>query len=320
MNIDGTALARVLLYYDLIVTTEVLKQKIVCPFHEDVNPSMIVDLVKGQYFCFGCQCKGNALDFIVQMEEVNELKACKLLAKIQLNEQLRGVNMKGKKHAYVDSEQERKKAMWEYKKLQKTHWTIQHSQEIENAKQYMLNRGFPPDVLDKAGCKFTHNISYPLMFPMLDNGVFKGWVCRTTSIEVQKKRKYLYNKGFSRYFTLSGTYNNKAPQYIVEGHLDMVNTKANGAKNVCAILGWKITTEQIKKLKDQGITHVISALDNDECGEKGTEYLKKFFKVTRFTYPIDKSIKDMGDLDQQTFDYLNYLTLRDYMKGEQEWH
>ena len=41
---------------------------------------------------------------------------------------------------------------------------------------------------------------------MIDNGKFKGWVCRTTDKDIEKKRKYLYNKGFRRAETLVGSY------------------------------------------------------------------------------------------------------------------
>ena len=40
---SGEELAKVLWYYNLIPNTIILKQKIVCPFHEDMNPSMVID-------------------------------------------------------------------------------------------------------------------------------------------------------------------------------------------------------------------------------------------------------------------------------------
>lgn len=78
----------------------------------------------------------------------------------------------------------------------------------------------------------------------------------------------MYNEGFSRATTLCGTYTKGKVVVICEGYMDMLKFKQFGLKNVVAILGWKITAEQIAKLKKAGITHVISALDNDECGKK----------------------------------------------------
>ena len=80
--------------------------------------------------------------------------------------------------------------------------------------------------------------------------------------------------------------------------MDYLSLKTRGhIKNVVAILGWHISDEQVNKLKQKGITTVISALDNDECGIKGTEYLKRFFNVIRFDYPADK--KDVGEMSEE---------------------
>ena len=78
------------------------------------------------------------------------------------------------------------------------------------------------------------------------------------------------------------------------------------------ILGWKISDKQMAKLKNLGIEHVISALDNDKCGRKGTEFLKKHFKVTRFAYL--KGIKDPGEMNRETFNKCYRRTMAIYNK------
>lgn len=161
-------------------------------------------------------------------------------------------------------------------------------------------RGFDVELLNDIKAKHTYNELYPIIFPMYDNGTFKGWVSRTTDLELQKQRKYLYNKGFSRRNTVVGDYNEKENFVVlVEGYMDMLKARQYGAKNVCAILGWKITLEQVEKLKKAGIKNVISALDNDKYGRQGTKYLKQFFNVARFNYP--DSTKDMGDISKKDF-------------------
>jgi hypothetical protein len=61
---DGRELAKVLWYYGLIPTVDEAVQKIVCPFHSDVNPSMMIDLQKGMWYCFGCGKSGDARKFV----------------------------------------------------------------------------------------------------------------------------------------------------------------------------------------------------------------------------------------------------------------
>ena len=81
--------------------------------------------------------------------------------------------------------------------------------------------------------------------------------------------------------------------------MDRLKFAQFGIDNVVAILGWKITSDQICKLKAKGIEYVISALDNDECGRKGTLYLKQHFKVVRFAYL--KGVKDAGEMNEEIF-------------------
>jgi DNA primase len=82
-----------------------------------------------------------------------------------------------------------------------------------------------------------------------------------------------------------------------------------GVDNVVAILGWKMSREQEKKLRDAKVEYIISALDNDTCGKKGTEYLKNIFpsKVIRFTYL--KGIKDPGEMTKELFDKMYTKTM-----------
>ena len=76
---EGEKLARVLMHYRLITDTYSLQYKIVCPFHADQNPSMLVDLSDGRWFCFGCQKSGDAQSFVKLMEKqfhgLNDLQA-----------------------------------------------------------------------------------------------------------------------------------------------------------------------------------------------------------------------------------------------------
>ncbi|NLZ73800.1 MAG: toprim domain-containing protein, partial [Bacteroidales bacterium] len=173
--------------------------------------------------------------------------------------------------------------------------------------EYLLERGFDLGALNKVKCKVTFNDSYPIIFPLNDMGVFKGYVCRTMDPEIQKKRKYLYNKGFSRRNTLVGKYDCKTVM-VVEGFMDYLKAKQYGVKYVCALLGWKATPEQIEKLKAQGVETIISALDNDECGIKGTKYLENYFEVIRFQYP--KSIKDIGEMNKKQFKKAKQKTIK----------
>lgn len=316
----GNELAKVLWYYNLIPDVSSLSQKIICPFHADINPSMIVNFEDGSFFCFGCNLSGNAIKFVklieAQNNKLNDLQAYKKY--IQILKSNKCSDIKLDKALIKQKPLQRdlyNEAYDYYHGLKKVNWEdsgTPEDKEVQDVKAYMTNRGFTPEALNKCKAKVTYNHSYGLIFPMLDNGKFKGWVCRTMLKAVEAKRKYLYNEGFSRANTLVGNYGKQDYVIVVEGYMDRLKFVQFGEDNVVAILGWKMSLQQIQKLKKAGITRIISALDNDSCGKRGTKFLKQHFDVTRFTYL--KGVKDPGDMTQEVFNKMFRRTMLKYNK------
>lgn len=314
---DGEDLAKVLTYYGYISDVSSSLYKIVCPFHQDVNPSMIVDLNEGNWYCFGCGLSGDAVKFVSLLNDKDsELKALLKYLKILKSDKVNKLDFshRHKKHRRQSSE------LYDiaydyYYGLSKVNWRGTHDNEINIVKQYMIKRGFTEKVLNECGAKYTYNKSYPIIFPMLDNGTFKGWVCRTTDKVIEQKRKYLYNEGFSRATTLVGNYEGQEYVFVVEGYMDRLKFIQYGVKNVVAILGWKMSKEQEEKLRKANVKYIISALDNDDCGRKGTKYLKSIFKtVYRFKYL--KGIKDVGESNNIQFAKMLKRTMSEIQKDK----
>jgi DNA primase len=325
MEEGGNELAKVLWYYNLIPDVSEAEQKIVCPFHDDVNPSMIINLDKGTWYCFGCNTYGGARKFVSMMEDkyhgMNDLMSYKMYLKILKSKKCSNIKLsKNMKHskkkpngqAYVE-------AYDYYHGLSKVDWREDiDAEEFQKAKQYMQKRGFTSISLNAVKAKVNYSYSYGLIFPILDNKKFKGWVCRTMIKEVEEKRKYLYNEGFRRATTLCGDYGNKDYVILVEGFMDRLKFIEYGVEpdNVAAVLGWKISAEQERKLKEKGIKNIISALDNDKCGKKGTKYLKTIFNVTRFQYL--KGIKDPGEMTEEQLKKCYRRTMEKYKLSVKE--
>lgn len=311
----GKELAKVLYYFGYIPDVSSTEYKIVCPFHNDLNPSMIVDLNKGTFFCFGCGKSGDAFQFVRNVyKNESELSCLIKFFKILKSNKVEKIN-------FSNRTKKRKKTNVElydiahdyYFGLSKVNWLKDKTDEVIEARKYMKKRGFKSTTLSKCNAKITYNNSYQIIFPMFDNDEFKGWVCRTTLKEVESKRKYLYNEGFSRATTLVGNYKNCDYIIVVEGYMDRLKFLQFGVENVVAILGWKMSKEQEMKLKKSGVKYIISALDNDECGRKGTVYLKTIFKnVIRFSYI--KGIKDPGEMSKQKFDLMYERTMKKLYK------
>lgn len=308
-NPGGEELAKVLSYYGYGTDTE-----IVCPFHEDVNPSMSVYYNNGSFYCFGCGIHGDAVDFVKYLNpKLNDLQAVRKFLRILKSKKVKDIVPKRyKKHDRTN--EELYDISWDYYYgLSSVDWIADNSEDVLEVKRYMESRGFTDRVLNKCKAKITYNSSYPIIFPMFDNGKFRGWVCRTSNPEIAKKRKYLYNTGFSRATTLVGDYSGYDYVFVVEGYMDRLKFLQFGVNNVVAILGWKMSHEQEQKLRRSGVKVIISALDNDTCGKKGTEYLKSIFnKVIRFKYL--KGIKDPGEMDQRLFDKMYNKTMEELIK------
>lgn len=310
----SNALGKVLWFYNIPFIENQLVQKIVCPFHGDVNPSMIIDFTNQNWYCFGCGRSGDAKQFVKYMEdEKDDLKSLHILYDILSTDKCSNFTYSpGTPSAkQIYSSKELYSQAWDYYYgLKKTDWSNPESEDIESVKEYMKHRGFNEETLIKCRAKYTYEKGYPIVFPMFDNNKFRGWVERTTDPDIEKKRKYLYNTGFSRATTLVGEYGTKDYVFIVEGYMDRLKFIQYGIDNVVAILGWKISKEQIEKLKKNGINKVICALDNDECGIKGWHYLEKIFDTTRFCYL--KGIKDPGEMTKSKFNKMFRKTMKKY--------
>lgn len=311
----GEELAKVLTYYGFVSTFR-SEDKIVCPFHKDVNPSMKIDLIEGSFYCYGCNLSGDAYTFVQMINpHLNDIEVAVKLFKILKSNRVRKIMLPKWRREPKEFKDDYDKACDYYYNLSSVDWEESVLSEAVHVRKYMYGRGFDPETLNKCGAKITYNKSYMAIFPMFDNDTFKGWVCRTTLPEIEKKRKYLYNKGFSRLTTLVGNYLNQSCVFVVEGYMDRLKFVQYGVENVVAILGWKMGREQEEKLKKAGVKCVVSALDNDVCGRKGTKYLRSIFpNVVRFCYL--KGIKDVGETDFKTFNKMYKKTMKEVEKND----
>lgn len=297
-------------HYDIYQEDD--QYKIICPFHGDKNPSLQINKQTGFFYCYGCGLSGGAFELVKNYEPS--------LSPIEIYKKLHSFVKEGKgdiggrdvytytnlpyTHSFVDSKAKYKEgiklAKDFYFNLPDTNW-YKLPEEALQIQRYMKHRGFTTSTLKKFGAKFTYNKNYPIVFPMYDNGIFRGYVMRTDDPAVEDQRKYMYNKSFKRRNTLPGDYKNSTV-ILVEGFLDMLKAKQYGIKYVAAVLGWKLTSEQFEKLKRCGVKTIICALDNDECGRRGYKYLKRICSVNHISVKrirYLKSMKDMGDLNKE---------------------
>ena len=286
-----SALYLVAMHYGHISGTIKEKEKICCPFHTDDTPSLMLDYGCDSYHCFGCGVHGNAVEYVQGMEQ-SKLKALSVYAKIT-----KGIAIQ-QSRAYTERTQNKDSlavAKDFYVGLSSVDWySMERDEEQEQALIYLTKRGVDIHTIAKHDIKVTYDKRYPIVIPLYDNGEFCGYVRRT--FDKDSQRKYLYNKGFSRATSIVGQYGIHDMAFVCEGIFDLIAlTQAGYGDCSIALMGCTPTREQIVKLKKEGITKVISCLDADEAGERGTDELEKHFSVKRLVLP--DGVNDVAELE-----------------------
>lgn len=271
---------------------------ICCPFHNDHTPSLSMNTESGLWYCFVCGFGGRLVDYIAQIEGLDRFFTRLHLAHLSRKLLEEGITIHTKSHGFeIEEKQMRRESIQKayafYKSLPLPNW-----QETEAC--YLFDRGFSSASCEKMGARLNPGSPYPIVLPLLENGKFRGIIMRR--VDEQKHRKYLYNSGFARSRVLEGTYKEGRPVLVVEGKMDKEKALQFGVKRVVALLGWKASLHQIKKLAL--CSALLWATDNDERGEEGYHFICEQMRpfqvpVYRFAFPPDK--KDVCDLTRSEF-------------------
>lgn len=282
----------ILNYYGLIsnITAYDIDIKIICPFHEETVPSCNVSLTNGMYYCFGCGRGGSLIDLISQIEKVNKLKATIIANKISKG----NFSSTLRDSFYSEERVVDKVALLERSKLffdglSAPSWnTIKH--------HYLFTRGFASNTLKEFDVRINQSSNYPIIIPIYEEGVFKGYILRRTDSE---EPKYLFSRGFDKHHTIVGNMF-MTPILVVEGILDLMKARQYGFKNVCALLGWSASVYQLEKISKSS-RKIICALDNDKAGDRGYGILRNRFGKRLVKFPYPKKKKDICDLSLEEF-------------------
>ena len=63
--------ATILARYDIVPRNLQGQITVLCPFHDDRQPSLSINLDRKLFHCFACQAKGDILDFVARIEDVS---------------------------------------------------------------------------------------------------------------------------------------------------------------------------------------------------------------------------------------------------------
>ncbi len=282
--------------------------KACCPFHEEKTPSFMVNREKQFYHCFGCHESGDIFNFIQKIEGVDFPEALKILANkagVTLpSYDPKMANLKTRVLSVIEEAVEwfhaqllnsqtgliTLKYFKERRKLtEKTidEWRLGYALDSwEALSHYLKSKNYSDEEIIQSGLvvpkdgvrRYYDRFRDRAMFPIEDyQGNVVGFTGRAMKVEESAKyvntpQSLVYNKSE----VIFGLY--KAKQFvrqqnsviIVEGNMDVISSYQAGVKNVVAVSGTALTSEQIKIL--QRLTNnFIFCFDADEAGLRAAE-------------------------------------------------
>jgi len=274
-------IAKIINHYYNLTYADTGNITLVCPFHEDENASLSINLKAGLLYCFGCSWKGDIIDFIAKREGINRLQAMQRASKLGNGlTQILDYPIKSN-----SSKRLLKEAYKEYQRGYSIDW---------NTSNYLRGRGLKAETLKAVGAKFYPDENYDCVIPIRDNGRFAGYV----KTGQNQTPKYMYSRGFKRGQILWGNYE-PGIVFVTEGVIDYLKALQFGQNNLVCLMGWKASQVQIDKLKSV-TDKIVCALDNDDKGREGVEYLRKYFNLVEF--PYSEGVKDIGEMSKKMFD------------------
>ena len=226
-------------------------KKCICPFHADINPSMIFN--NNHFYCFGCGKKGSVIDFVMEKEKCNVYDACKKLERFKPLETENYNNTPKEKNKYDFYTPEEK-----IEELQK--YCLRCIRQV-HLTDYFYKRGLTQETIERF-CLGYDAFKKWVVIPY--NRKLTYYQCRSVENKVFfKPQKQL--AGTEPLFNM-GALNLTGKVFIVESPICAMTICQCGG-NAVAICGTGNTGKllQILKEKKPSCTLVLS-LDNDMAG------------------------------------------------------
>jgi DNA primase len=279
-----------------------------CPFHSEKTPSFSVHAARQFYYCFGCHAKGDALNFVMEMEHVSFYEALKSLAERY------GIPMP-KRSQYADEESRLREALFQMHEVGQEQFRANLAGPSgEAARAYLAKRGVAPETIEKFGLGYADRTGRTLvralesrgyqaaqlescglvrkredgsffdafrnrlMFPIHnESGRIIAYGGR--ALAADDNPKYLNSPETPIYRKSGVLYNlHRAKESVrkedrvilVEGYMDAIGVSAAGFPAVVASCGTALTSPQVQALRRHSL-HIVVNFDPDAPGAAAAE-------------------------------------------------
>ena len=285
-----------------------------CPFHNEKTPSFVVSPSKQNYHCYGCGEFGNAIRFVMEVENFKFPEAVKYLAVrhgilLSASSSNKKEN-RAQNHAYQCIETALKFYRSHLKRSDETSKINQYlkqrsiSQDLvekfqlafapvgwDNLTRHLSKNGFSESLQNKVGLikqgdkgNFYDRMRNRLIFPIRDTqNRILGFAGRVIGDDLPKylnpPETQLYKK--SNYlYGLNEAQNyirKKSRIIIVEGYLDVIRLHEHSWDESVATCGTALHENHIKLIKRLNVNQVYLLFDGDSAGIKAADKAAQLF-------------------------------------------
>ena len=300
----------------------------ICPFHNDKKPSMSVSPSRGIFKCFSCGAGGDALAFLVKIQnreykdvilELADKYGIELPKKYNPSSETKSLKKEMIKacykaakfyHLQLRSADDANKAMTALRKRDVDDsiidkFTLGWAPNKYDTLYKELKKEFKDEILEKAGLilksnsggyidRFRNRIIIPIQN---ENGEYVAFGAR--AVDEGQNPKYLnssdsliYNKSKLLFGLNSAQEAIKSEDGVVimEGYFDVISAQAHGVENAVASCGTALTPDHVKLLSRYTKSRrIFLSFDTDNAGVNAT---KKGSSV------IKETLSTLGDVKQ----------------------
>lgn len=326
----------------------------VCPFHNDTNPSMMINKEMQIFKCFACNKGGNVFTFIADYDKCSFQESVIKVAEL--------INYKSdllkKPERVVDTSTKSilnclKQVNELYKMALKTedglmakeYFDTRHideemqeyfqlgysSSNPEITIKLLQNMNIDLDIISKAGIllrqrglyldRFSNRVTFPIFNEFSEIVGFSARI-----IQKSEEAKYLNSPNTEVFNKSNILYNYQNAKieakregyvYVVEGFMDVFALYKAGIKSSVALMGTAFTSFHAKLLKRLGV-EVRLCLDGDDAGQRGMLEMINLLDQENISYSIvnykDCTLDPDEILQKYGPDKLNRFLLRTFDK------
>lgn len=318
-----------------------------CPFHQDNNPSFMVNPTKNICKCFVCEAGGNPINFYSKYKKISYNEAIEELSKkyniyikgyenIKNNENSEYYNIMESAHNYFKEEifKNNGRIALEYLLKRKITPKLIEENQIGYAPNswsglydYLLRNGHSKDKIKELGLikenekgiydSFRNRVIFPIysisgkIIAFGGRSLEKG---KDIPKYINSSETPIFKKGNNLYGFIQKGSNIKKKNYsfLMEGYMDVLSAHSYGFDVALAPLGTALTEEQAKLLKKY-TNNIILSFDMDEAGQRATERAIMILKSEGFNIRV-LLFKDAKDPDE----YLKKYGKDEFLKRVKE--